>query len=131
MENFQRTLDDCGLSELGYRGPKFTWNNGKEVTDFIKEQLDRVIDNNGWCEVFQEVEVSIGPAIYSDHSPLLVFPLGQSEGKLLRPQIFKYEAGWELHKRCRQIIENSWKETSNDPWLKLLHIMEGCKMALT
>jgi hypothetical protein len=32
MENFQRTLDECGLSELGYQGPNFTWNNSKEGT---------------------------------------------------------------------------------------------------
>jgi exonuclease III len=131
MENFQRTLDDCGLLELGYRGPKFTWNNGKEGTEFIKERLDRVVAKKGWCEAFPEVEVVIGPAICSDHSPLSVFLLGQSEGKLRRPRNFKYEAGWELHNRCRQIIENSWKGTDNDPWKKLLHNMEGCKMALT
>ena len=25
MEAFQQTLENCGLSDLGYWGPKFTW----------------------------------------------------------------------------------------------------------
>jgi exonuclease III len=27
MEAFRQTLENCGLSDLGYRGPKFTWSN--------------------------------------------------------------------------------------------------------
>jgi hypothetical protein len=130
MENFQRTLDECGLSELGYRGSKFTRNNGKEGMEFIKERLDKMVTNKGWCEAFLDVEVVIGPAICSNHSPLSVFPLGQSKGQR-RTRNFKYEASWELHNRCRQIIENSWKGSINDPWMRLNYNMEGCKMALT
>lgn len=81
MENFQKTLDDCGLSKLEYRCPKFMWNNGKEGADFIKERLDRMVANKEWCEAYPEVEVIIGPAICSDHSPLSVFLKGQGLGR--------------------------------------------------
>jgi hypothetical protein len=40
-----------------------------------------MVANKGWCEAFSDVEVVIGPAICSDHSPLSVFLLGHSEGK--------------------------------------------------
>ena len=37
MENFQNTLEACGLSDLGYKGPKYTWNNGRVGAEFTKE----------------------------------------------------------------------------------------------
>jgi hypothetical protein len=70
MENFQMALEESRLSELGYVGPKFTWNNGQEGADFIKERLDRVVANKEWCEAHSDVEVVVGPAICYDHSPL-------------------------------------------------------------
>jgi hypothetical protein len=29
MEAFKQTLEDCYLYDLGYRGPRFTWNNNR------------------------------------------------------------------------------------------------------
>lgn len=49
MEAFQNTLVDCGLSDMGNRGPKFTWSNCQEGAGFIKERLDRVVANQEWC----------------------------------------------------------------------------------
>jgi hypothetical protein len=128
MENFQMALEESGLSELGYVGPKFTWNNGQEGADFIKERLDRVVANKEWCEAHPNVEVVVRPAICSDHSPLWVFPEGH-RGQIRRPRIFRFEAEWETHKKCRQIIEEVWKDPSCDenPWRSLFNHMEGCK----
>lgn len=50
MKNFQNTLEVCGLSKLGYKGPKYTWNNEKVGADFTKERLDCVVANRGWCD---------------------------------------------------------------------------------
>ena len=30
MEDFHSALTFCNLMDLGFRGPKFTWNNGRE-----------------------------------------------------------------------------------------------------
>jgi hypothetical protein len=128
MENFQMALEESGLSELGYTGPKFTWNNGQEGADFIKERLDRVVANKEWYEAHPDVEVVVGAAICSDHSPIWVFPEGQ-RGRSRRPRIFRFEAEWETHKKCRKIIEEVWKDPSYDenPWRSLSNHMEGCK----
>ena len=45
MEDFQKVLEDCGLSDLGFKGPKFTWNNGYLDAFFTEERLDRVAAN--------------------------------------------------------------------------------------
>jgi hypothetical protein len=45
MEDFQHTFEDCQLCDLGFNGPKYTWNDGKEGVVFIKERLDRAVTN--------------------------------------------------------------------------------------
>ena len=37
---FQRVLEDCGLYDLGFMGPKFTWTNGRSGEHFVQERLD-------------------------------------------------------------------------------------------
>jgi exonuclease III len=72
MEAFQSTLEECRLLDLGYRGQKFTWNNGREGNDFVKERLDRVVANEEWCEIFLKVDVGIEEELSSDHCPVHV-----------------------------------------------------------
>jgi exonuclease III len=72
MEAFQNTLEVCGLFDLGFKGPKYTWSNCQEGPYLIKERLDRVVANRSWCELFREVEVWVGVAIRSDHSPVIL-----------------------------------------------------------
>jgi hypothetical protein len=40
MAKFWETLIRCDLSDLGYRGSKFTWSNKQESGIFVKERLD-------------------------------------------------------------------------------------------
>jgi hypothetical protein len=37
MEDFHNVLEHCELVDLGFRGPKFTWNNGRDAGDFVQE----------------------------------------------------------------------------------------------
>jgi hypothetical protein len=133
MENFQNILEDCGLSDLGFRGPKYTWNNGREGADFTKERLDRVVANRDWCNLYQGVEVEVGVTIRSDHLPLFV----SSKSRLSRQKHsrkFRYEAAWEVHDKCRELVANSWEHSpinSADPWLFLGGKMEECRRVLT
>jgi hypothetical protein len=72
MENFQNTLEVCGLSDLGFWGPKYTWNNGRGGAEFIKERPDRVVANGNWCKLHHEMEVVVGVTLCSDHLPIFV-----------------------------------------------------------
>lgn len=40
MEDFRATLEECRLSDLRYKGDKYTWYNNREGSDFTKERLD-------------------------------------------------------------------------------------------
>lgn len=40
MGKFRTVQEKCGLSDLGYKGSKFTWTNCRHDESFIKERLD-------------------------------------------------------------------------------------------
>lgn len=72
MEIFIDTLEDCQLCELGFREPKFTWNNQQSDRTFIKERLDRTVATKEWCKAHIAVEVDVMAARSLDHKPLFV-----------------------------------------------------------
>lgn len=72
MENFQSTLEFCGLYEIDCRGPICTWNNGRDGCNFTMEKLDRVVANHAWQVRFPNVVASLDVAVFSDHLPLSI-----------------------------------------------------------
>jgi hypothetical protein len=48
MEEFKKALENSQQSDLGFRGPKFTWNNEQIGHGFSKERLDRAVANKKW-----------------------------------------------------------------------------------
>ncbi|KAL5557049.1 hypothetical protein UlMin_039285 [Ulmus minor] len=50
MQNFRECLDHCGLADLGYRGPHFTWYRGNSNSNLVQERLDRMLGNQTWAE---------------------------------------------------------------------------------
>ena len=49
-------LGDCSLSDLGFRGPKYTRNNGRSNASFMKERLNRAVANKEWCSLSKRLE---------------------------------------------------------------------------
>ncbi|GLT71972.1 hypothetical protein SLA2020_439500 [Shorea laevis] len=92
MEAFKHTLEDCQLNDLGFQGPKFTWNNSISGYHFTKERLDRAIANKEWCELFLAADVSVEAARTSDHSPVLLTLKKSSE--TYKKRGFRFEASW-------------------------------------
>lgn len=37
---FKECLDDCGMMDLGFCGPRYTWSNLRDISDLILERLD-------------------------------------------------------------------------------------------
>ncbi|KAK8658040.1 hypothetical protein V6N13_036255 [Hibiscus sabdariffa] len=62
--DFQSFLFDCGLRDLGYQGPDFTWSRGATLA-----RLDRMLCNTYWDESFPESTVSHLFRMHSDHRP--------------------------------------------------------------
>jgi hypothetical protein len=108
MEQFREALVHCGLSDLGYRGSKFTWSNGHPKETFMKERLDRAVANKEWCGLFKNREVSVLPARTSDHKPLLLSIFEENAARPHFQKSFKFKAHWLADSECMEVITNAW-----------------------
>lgn len=99
MRAFQQTLEFCGLTDLGFVGPKFTWSNCQEGDAFIKERLDRRVANFAWKNFFPEAEIAVEATICSDHLPLYLHLTKPHKHNHRKPRFF-YEASWGMETGC-------------------------------
>jgi hypothetical protein len=113
---------------LGYRGPKFTWSNCREGSAFIKEWLDRIVVNLGWCELFPDVEVIVEASTTSDHAVVEVYLNGKQAGNSTT-RLFKYEACWTLDQGYNDAFLCAWQQPAaiGDYWIKLDKKLTICK----
>lgn len=65
-------LDKCGMIDLGFTGPRFTWTNWRDVNVLIQERIDRFFINPSWCLLYPEARVSHLTRCHSDHFPILL-----------------------------------------------------------
>ncbi|KAK8656712.1 hypothetical protein V6N13_098653 [Hibiscus sabdariffa] len=100
--DFQSFLFDCGLRDMGYQGPDFTWSRGATLA-----RLDRMLCNNYWDESFPEAAVSHLFRMLSDHRPLLL-TVGPSHGPYSARQ-FRYFSGWHSHADFHCMVQDNWK----------------------
>lgn len=48
LSSFHRMLNSCGLVDLGFQGPRFTWRNNRAGEDHIMERIDMAFANSKW-----------------------------------------------------------------------------------
>lgn len=54
-KRFQDFIQYCGLVDLGFFCPSFTWSNSRKGDDNIKERLDRILANSYWKNRYKSV----------------------------------------------------------------------------
>lgn len=101
MDDFRIFLNNTGLMDLDLKGNKFTWLSNPRSGVVIKEKLDRVLANWSFRSMFPNAIAEGLPFISSDHAPILfhIDPKGRSG------RCFKYEAFWEDHEECREVVD--------------------------
>lgn len=87
---FKDCLDKCFMVDLGFSGPRFTWNNKRDVGVLIQERIDRFFVNPGWCSLYPDARVSHLTRCHSDHCPVLLELKPRSSINLPRP--FKFQS---------------------------------------
>jgi hypothetical protein len=90
---FRSLVKQCGLFDLGYSGPAYTWTNKRFSSNPTFERLDRCLVNAEWCSTFPISNVYNMPIIYnlSDHAAILL----STEGPVRRiKRSFKFENWW-------------------------------------
>ena len=107
-QQFLDCIDKCGLMDLGFSGPSFTWSNMRKGRGVIKERLDRALCNQAWRMHFTEAWVRHLPRTCSDHHPILIHVT--AETNLVgtnRP--FRFEAAWLTHDQFKDVLRANWQ----------------------
>jgi hypothetical protein len=91
MYAFRAFVKNCGLFDLGFSGPAYTWTNKHFSSKPTFERLDRCLVNAEWCNAFPISNVYNMPLIYnlSDHAAILLSTEGTFNNKIKKP--FKFE----------------------------------------
>jgi hypothetical protein len=132
MEDFQNTLADCHLCDLGFNGPKYTWNNGREGAAFTKERLDRAVANAEWRIMFENVDVQVMARRSSDHHPLLLTFNGVSNAAQRKKGSFRMETHWVRRDDFMETVKNTWggRGGRRDPWGNIKGKLEKCQKTI-
>jgi len=132
MRAFKEALEDGGLSDLGFSGPKFTWCNGRSGEEFTRERLDRALANQAWTAIYNVVKVNVLHRCSSDHHPLLVDFSHSQDVRWGKSKLFKYEASWAKQQGHQEVINKVWrvKQRHLSPWEDIQGKLRGCRRSL-
>jgi hypothetical protein len=110
---FNTYVKQCGLFDLGYSGPAYTWTNKRFYSNLVFERLDRCLVNAEWCGVFPNTNVFNLPIMLSDHAPILV----STESQFHRPKLnFKFENWWTMEDDYQQTTKSAWISSTHKPF---------------
>jgi hypothetical protein len=133
MVQFREVLEECGLSDLGYKGSKFTWTNCRHDGSFINERLDHGIANKTWCDIHKTVEIRVSIECTSNHKPLLLQVHDRDHPWVFFKKGFKVEASWMQDEEYDDIFKEALMDMEEvDPSEGLImQKLVGCQMKLT
>jgi endonuclease/exonuclease/phosphatase family metal-dependent hydrolase len=109
MEAFREILSDCNLSDLGFTGIPYTYDNKRAGNKNVRVRLDRAVACPAWRDRYAENVVKHLVSPVSDHSPILVefCPDVKLPSRGPRRQ---YKIFWERESELGERIANAWKE---------------------
>lgn len=69
---FISCMDQCGMTDMGFVGSRYTWCNNMDLRHRIWKRLDRILVNDSWEQQFQNIKMKHLGRTGSDHRPLLM-----------------------------------------------------------
>ena len=117
MRLFRDCLEDCQLVDLGFCGPKYTWNNKQHGDSNIRVCLDRAVANGHFLQLFDDTQVENIITTSSDHFAvhLSLSKYSDRRQRETRWHNFKYEAAWCRAPDYMETVEKSWAAGSVGP----------------
>ncbi|KAF7151216.1 hypothetical protein RHSIM_Rhsim02G0177800 [Rhododendron simsii] len=107
LSAFHEMISECGLVNLEFKGPKFTWRNNRSAENFFMEGIDMALANARLHEMHDQAMIFVEAAVGSDHNPLILntfVPLN----KVGKP--FRFESFWVTEEDCTEIISWAWNQ---------------------
>ncbi|XP_019225728.1 PREDICTED: uncharacterized protein LOC109207293 [Nicotiana attenuata] len=105
--DFLSMIDDCGLTDLGYYGPRYTWSNGRGPCSIVWKRLDRGMVNDNWLASYLATTISHLASTGSDHSPLLMEMYVRPENTI---RYFKFLNCWTVEDSFLPLVQTVWNK---------------------
>lgn len=115
LTGFREAIVDSGLMELDLYGGRFTWEEGKGTSNWIRERLDRAFASNSWWQLFPLCKLSVYHTIYSDHDPMQLDLCNVALSK--KNFRFEFENTWLREESFHGEVSQYW---DNLPRMQLL-----------
>lgn len=111
MEQFGEMVANCGLVDLGFSGPIYTWRKNQGGGDNVEERLDRFLASDKWKDLFPIVDVAHLDFFGSDHRVIVASLDGSSQcanmGKMKKRR-FLFEPLWMTNFEFKEVMWRSW-----------------------
>ena len=72
IELLRSCMEDCGLVDMGYSGPKFIWMNRQDAQCNVRVRLDRAVSNLAFADRFTDCHVENIITTTSEHYTIVV-----------------------------------------------------------
>ncbi|XP_054801608.1 uncharacterized protein LOC129305663 [Prosopis cineraria] len=102
-KEFCSWVEELKLSDLGCKGPYFTWKRAGS-----ENRIDRVLSNESFNNYFPEAVVTHLPFFKSDHRPLLLRLTSQGCARKIKDRPFRFNAAWVLHDDFESLVNKIW-----------------------
>jgi hypothetical protein len=110
MEAFRKVLYDCDLTDLGFSGLPYTYDNKRHGRANVRVRLDRAVACPLWHDAYADSEVQHLITPVSDHCPILIQI--EKEVRVPRRQPRRqYEILWEHESALSEVVANAWRES--------------------
>lgn len=111
LNSFNSFLNTCGLVDLGYVGPPFTWTNGRSNGQIVRTRIDCTHATSDWITLFHDSKVFHLPRPRSYHCPIL---LKTNNFETRAPKPFHFETIWMSHKDFLPLVRLIWNQSHSD-----------------
>ncbi|WMV13667.1 hypothetical protein MTR67_007052 [Solanum verrucosum] len=98
-------IEACGLMDVGFNGPKFTWSNQRGINFRIWKRLDRAMVNDRWLQIMPHTNITHLPSVGSDHCPLLMEMTVRPEN---HTKYFRFLNCWADQPAFIETVTNCW-----------------------
>ena len=128
MQDFRDVLDECGFTDMGYVGNKYTWYKHYQNGNTIWGRLDKAIATQDWLNLFPASKVLTFECGTSDHKPIIIHPMG-IPGNKQRP--WRFEQVWLDDDGCHETVHTAWRKNFGSfPMTNVVGKINKCQSSL-